>query len=71
MFYPGDKVNVTVGKYSNHTGIVLGFHPIHNPLLYTLLMENGKEIAVYETEIKPAAKLWRNKLYKKTKKEKR
>ena len=47
----GDKVTVKAGKYTHHEGVVLSFSINHNPVLLIVLMGNGKEIAVYETEI--------------------
>jgi len=47
----GDKVTVLKGKYAYHEGVVLSFNISHDPVLYVVLMGNGKEIAVYETEI--------------------
>ena len=50
-FLVGDTAKVLSGKYVNRVGTVLSFDIRHNPVLYVLLMGNGKEIAVFENEI--------------------
>jgi hypothetical protein len=51
-FSNGEKVNVIKeGKWKGQNVHVFGVHTIHDPTLYSVRTNEGKELAFYETEV--------------------
>ena len=51
-FQDGEKVKVTkAGKWKGESVWVFGVHPIHDPTLYSVRTNEGKELAFYEIEL--------------------
>jgi hypothetical protein len=52
MFYKNEKVFCKFGKYKGQSVIIEGVHIGHNPPLYTcMVINNDKQIALYENEL--------------------
>ena len=55
MFEKGQILICTSGKYYGHKVVITDIHISHHPLLYSVnVMSNGKDMALYETELKTA-----------------